>query len=58
MMDFYFMLSYSPDFLGAFTNRNGPERIGMDRNGPEWTPITGMDLKFCHIFNCVVCFSN
>ena len=20
--------------MGAFTNRNGPERTGMDRNGP------------------------
>ena len=32
-----------------------PRRVrlltGMD-------PKTGMDLKFCHIFNCVVCFSN
>ena len=30
---------------GAFTNRNGPKRTGMDRNGPEWASITGMDLK-------------
>ena len=30
---------------GAFTNRNGPERTGTDRNGQEWTSITGMDFK-------------
>ena len=30
---------------GAFTNRNGPERTGTDRNGQEWASITGMDLK-------------
>ena len=33
------------DFGGVFTNRNGPERTGMDRNGQEWTSITGTDLK-------------
>ena len=31
---------------GAYNNRNGPERTGMDRNAPEWTSITGMDIKF------------
>ena len=30
---------------GAFTNRNGPDRTGMDRGGQEWASITGMDLK-------------
>ena len=29
---------------GAFTNRNGPECTGTDRNGQEWTSITGTDL--------------
>ena len=30
---------------GAYNNRNGPERTGMDRNAPEWASITGMDIK-------------
>ena len=33
---------------GAFTNRNGPERTGTDRNGQEWTSITGTDHKIYH----------
>ena len=32
-------------FCGAYNNRNGPERTGMDRNTPEWASITGMDIK-------------
>ena len=32
-------------YLGAFTNRDGPECTGTDRNGQEWTSITGTDLK-------------
>ena len=31
--------------IGAYNNRNGPERTGMDRNAPEWASITGMDIK-------------
>ena len=34
--------------VGAFTNWNGPERTGTDRDGQEWTSITGMDLKIHH----------
>ena len=30
---------------GAYNNRKGPERTGMDRNAPEWASITGMDIK-------------
>ena len=30
---------------GAYNNRNGPERTGMDWNAPEWTYITGTDIK-------------
>ena len=30
---------------GAYNNRNGPERTGMDWNAPEWASITGMDIK-------------
>ena len=30
---------------GAYNDRNGPERTGTDRNGQEWTHITGTDLK-------------
>ena len=30
---------------GAYNNRNGPERTGMDQNAPEWASITGMDVK-------------
>ena len=30
---------------GAFTKRNGLERTGTQRNGQEWTSITGMDFK-------------
>ena len=33
------------DNPGAYNNRNGPERTGMDRNGPEWASITEMDIK-------------
>ena len=32
-------------FSGAYNNRNGPECTEMDRNGPEWASITGMDIK-------------
>ena len=28
-----------------YNNRNGPECTEMDRNGPEWASITGMDIK-------------
>ena len=31
--------------VGAYNNRNGPECTEMDRNGPEWASITGMDIK-------------
>ena len=30
---------------GAYNNRNGQERTGMDRNTQEWASITGMDIK-------------
>ena len=34
-----------PPSGGAYNNRNGPERTGMDQNAPEWASITGMDIK-------------
>ena len=41
----YCILPGAVQYRGAYTNRNGPERTGTDRNGQEWTSITGTDLK-------------
>ena len=39
------VISMASSFSGAYNNRNGPERTGMDRNAPEWASITGMDIR-------------
>ena len=39
---------------GAYNNRNGPERTGMDRNAPELASITGMDIKI-NLFYATKC---